>query len=138
MGCGAGKPNNTNFLRKTLEVMQVYGKTPEDVRAVLVRPYWHWERDRGDKWQKGNWEDFACLADRPYNIGFTIDDRDPEAETGVKQGLMIIGDDWWMERDYADEFGTEWWTFKTLPIPPDSTEPLKSFIDKLQKYEEDT
>lgn len=46
-----------------------------------------------------------------------IADREYDANYGAQQincNLVIVGDDWWLERHEYD--GSEWWEFKSLPI----------------------
>ena len=131
------RENNTNFLRETIEELEIHGKTPKDVKVVYVYPYWHWDRKKDPRWQKGTWEDFARLADQPRQMGWN------DCQEGIYDGLLIVGEDWWLERDCNDEFGTEWWAFKTLPFPPGETKPLEPFIrydreDDLDRDDEET
>jgi len=85
-----------NLLRETLAFLAAYGKSPADVRWV------------GREDEEGSWEAFAALADREYDPGF--------GGAEVLQDLVVVGDDWWLEREEYD--GSEWWEFKRKPTKP--------------------
>ena len=97
--------NTTNFLRETIEYLQERGKKPEDVSFVYVYDYWRHGRSSPNEnpIQCGKWEDFARLADRPRARGWA------GCQTGIERGLVIVGQDFWIERHSNDEFGTQWW-----------------------------
>lgn len=46
--------------------------------------------------------------DVEYNNGY--------GQHEIPLGLVVVGDDWWLERNEYD--GSEWWEFKTVPKPP--------------------
>lgn len=51
-------------------------------------------------------DEFVKLADKEYDNDF--------GEPEVLQSLVVVGDNWWLERwDYD---GSEGWTFKTKPV----------------------
>ena len=85
-----------NLLSETLMFMAEHGKTPDDVRWVGDTTIWF------------SWDEFANVANVEYDAGFGGQE--------VASDLLVVGDDWWMERHEYD--GTEWWEFKTLPTLP--------------------
>lgn len=98
----------TNLLKETLEILSENGKSPADVRWVGVRsskpPEPH-----------GMWDDFVKFADINYDSGYGGNE--------VSGGLVVVGDDWWLERGEYD--GSGWWEFKTLPRAPIEPTPLR-------------
>lgn len=82
-----------NLKEETLEVLQNNGKHKEDVKYVC-----------GEDFQIGLGQ-FWELADTEYDSSYGA----PE----IAQDLMLIGDDFWMERGEYDGF--EWWDFHTMP-----------------------
>jgi hypothetical protein len=104
-----------NLLKQTVEFLQSKGKTPADVRWVGVRDpdYLKFIRPIPKPMPHGSWDDFERFADFEYGYG----------GVGINKGLVIVGDDWWLERGECD--GVEWWDFKTLPQKPPETTPLR-------------
>lgn len=82
-----------NLKEETLKVLNDHGKNKEDVKYVC-----------GAEFQIGL-EQFWKLADTEYDSSYGA----PEIATD----LMLIGDDFWMERGEYD--GSEWWDFHTMP-----------------------
>jgi len=82
-----------NLLIETVGFLEDHDKTPKDVL---------WVSD-GENWQ--SWDEFAAVADIEYYDGFGC------AE--IKDDLVVIGSNWWLERHEYD--GAEWWEFKTIP-----------------------
>lgn len=85
-----------NLLQETLDVLREHKKTPKDVLWVGTRD------------AIGGWEDFYANADFDYDGGYGWQE--------VNLDLKIVGTGWWLERGEYD--GSEWWAFKTQPIPP--------------------
>ena len=86
-----------NLLEETLEVLRENGKSPTDVRWVGCKYFWF------------TWEEFEELArDADYNCDY--------GSAEVAEDLMIVGDDWWLERCEYD--GNEWWEFRQPPKKP--------------------
>jgi len=83
-----------NLLVETKSVLKSKGHKPSDVR---------WVSDGSPK--KFSWDDFAYVADRKYDDGYGGEE--------VNLRLIIVGDDWWLERHEYD--GSEWWEYKMLP-----------------------
>ena len=86
-----------NLLKETLEVLLENGKSEQDVRWVGVP-------EVGSM----SWEEFKQLADKHYDDGYGAEN--------VNSKLVVVGDDWWLERHSYD--GAEWWEFKILPKKP--------------------
>lgn len=86
----------TNLKEETLKTLKDCGKTIEDVLWVsngkIRLPI----------------DAFLSVADRLYDSGF--------GNTEVFEDLVIVGDNWWLER--AEYDGSEWWEFKALPHQP--------------------
>lgn len=83
-----------NLLDETIESMFINGKTAKDVRFVT------------DCTTICCWNTFVELASGyDYDGGY--------GHAYVNQHLMIVGDDWWLERLEYD--GSEGWEFKTIP-----------------------
>lgn len=91
-----------NLLKETIRDLELFDKKPSDVLWV------------GSKNQVGTWEDFSSLADFDYDDGFGGNE--------IEDSLVIVGDNWWMERGEYD--GSEWWEFKTLPMKQEKNSPL--------------
>lgn len=85
-----------NLLQETINVLNVHGKSLEDVKWVgtynLAIPI----------------EQFLELADVEYNNGYGGEE--------VYTNLLVVGNNWWLERGTYD--GSEWWEFKQLPKKP--------------------
>lgn len=91
-----------NLKTETLEILAENGKTADDVQ---------WVGGVVGMWDNLRYvnipvETFWKVADRRYDDGF--------GGVEVRGGLIIVGDNWWLERHEYD--GSEWWEFKTLPL----------------------
>lgn len=95
----------SNLLEETEEFLERYGKNWDDVRHITTRD--------GDEVMSA--DKFRRLANREYDAGF--------GGTEVREDLVIVGDGWWIERHEYD--GSEWWEYKTLPIPSDSASSME-------------
>ena len=82
-----------NLKEETLEVLHNNGKHKEDVKYVCGE---YFQIGLGQFWE---------LSDTEYDSSYGA----PE----IAQDLMLIGDDFWMERGEYDGF--EWWDFHTMP-----------------------
>ena len=85
-----------NLLRETLEKLTENNKTPADVR---------WAGSKDGRYAI-TWDAFVQLADIVYDDGFGGQE--------IADDLVVVGDDWWLERHEYD--GSEWWEYKTLPV----------------------
>jgi hypothetical protein len=86
-----------NLLSETLDCLALCGKNRTDVRWVGSTNYGYFD-----------WEYFVKIADVEYNDGY--------GSAEVASDLVIVGDDWWLERQEYD--GSEWWSYKSLPTKP--------------------
>ncbi len=85
-----------NLLQETLAVLEDNHKNPSDILWV--------GKDDGD--YAMSWEDFTKIADIEYDDGY--------GGAEIEERLVIVGDNWWLERHEYD--GSEEWRFKSLPI----------------------
>lgn len=92
-----------NLLKETKNILKEYNKDIDDI--VWVGTYNHFV----------NKEDFIKLADTDYDGGY--------GAVNVATNLLIVGNDWWLERDEYD--GSEWWEYKTMPSKPTEELELK-------------
>lgn len=97
----------SNLLKETILILNSNGKTPKDVKWV------------GNTSVKTTWENFENIADKEYDSGFGGEQ--------VNLDLMIVGDDWWLERHEYD--GSEWWEYKTIPPEPKAHIELKTVFN---------
>lgn len=96
----------TNLLEETRVYLIESGKIEADVRWV----------GSSDGAFATTWDGFAQIADVDYDSGYGAQE--------VVRDLVIVGDDWWMER--AEYDGAEGWTFKSMPTRrADSSEPRR-------------
>lgn len=98
-----------NLKDETLKELQDHGKTWADVR---------WVGHSGGA-VKFNLDYFLEVANKEYDDGY--------GGAEVCESLVVVGDDWWLERHEYD--GSEWWEFKTLPILKDDAKFAKDPFD---------
>jgi len=84
----------SNLLKETIQELLDNGKVPNDVKWVGNNKIWF------------TWEEFSKIADFTYDHSYGIQK--------IKEELVVVGDDWWLERMEYD--GSEWWEFKTFPL----------------------
>lgn len=96
----------SNLLKETLSELKDNGKKEKDVKWV------------GNLKQKTTWDNFKKIANIDYDSGYGGQE--------VATDLLIVGDNWWMERHEYD--GSEWWEFKQLPKEPSETVELKTVV----------
>lgn len=85
-----------NLLWETRKILQENGKASSDVKWVGCR-----SNNAVCSW--GEFEKQSRYIE--YDNGY----GSPE----VSEDLVVVGDDWWLERSEYD--GSEWWEYKTLP-----------------------
>lgn len=93
-----------NLLKETKEILKDNKKNIDDIVWVGTNKHFI------DK------ETFIKLANTDYNNGY--------GSPKVATNLLIVGDNWWLERHEYD--GAEWWEFKKIP-----------FYDELLKFVEE-
>ncbi len=99
-----------NLKEETLEIMKNHGKTIEDVTwigcedfAIPIQEFWE-------------------LADTTYDSGF--------GAAKVAQDLIVVGEDWWLERHEYDGC-SEWWEYKVVLSKPEVTREVSTVIPGL-------
>ncbi len=95
----------SNLLTETTNILQQYGRAITDVRWI----------GSIDGRYGLTWDEFALLANVEYHSGF--------GAAEVAQDLVVVGDNWWLERHEYD--GSEWWEYKSMPFPQKQDTPLK-------------
>lgn len=88
-----------NLWKETVAKLEKHGKTVADIRFVQT--------------YRGRIENFEELAKK-------IDYDDGYGGLEIEPSLVIVGDDWWLER--AEYDGAEWFEFKKQPIALDFVE----------------
>lgn len=86
------------FLEETINVLGVHEKQSSDVLWV------------GDKEGHMTWEEFASVADFVYGCDYGLDE--------IYAGVVIVGDEFWLERVYDDECEGIHWEFRESPKKP--------------------
>lgn len=90
-----------NLLKETKDTLDTYKVKPSDVKWVGYR----------DGSVAISWDEFEEIARHiNYDDGF--------GSVEINERLVVVGDDWWLERVEYD--GSEWWEFKTLPKKSDN------------------
>ena len=93
-----------NLLEETEGVLNRHNKTFKDIVWVGTKDHYV------DK------KKFLELSDINYDGGYGAQE--------VADNLLIVGDNWWLERHEYD--GSEWWEYKELPIKPNKKIELKA------------
>ena len=88
-----------NLKEETIKRLEEHGKKPEEIRWVGCSSF------------KIPISEFWKLADEFYDSSY--------GSTEVAEDLLIVGDNWWLERHEYD--GAEWWEYKTVPSEPEKT-----------------
>lgn len=98
-----------NLLEETKELLERNGKTIFDVL---------WIGTKDAVWDV----DIQQLFNVDYDDGFGGQE--------IPDELLVVGDDWWLERHEYD--GSEWWEFKTMPVKPTA---IKQGANLLQRWQ---
>ena len=93
-----------NLLKETKQILKENGKKIEDIKWI------------GSNKNYVDIEKFIEIADTKYDDGYGASE--------VATNLLIVGDDWWLEREEYD--GSEWWEFKSIPKKPKTKLELKA------------
>lgn len=93
-----------NLLDETREVLENNNKTINDINWV------------------GNKKIYfdVCEFFKVANVEYDNDYGSPK----VAQDLLVVGDNWWLERHEYD--GAEWWEYKEIPLKPNAKIELKA------------
>jgi hypothetical protein len=100
---------DTNLLHETLSVLRRNHKSPTDILWIGTK----------DGSEIMSYKDFEILANNLYDNDY--------GSVYVKEDLVIVGDNWWLERYIYD--GAEYWKFKTLPTMQNQTQKLTHVFD---------
>jgi hypothetical protein len=93
-----------NFLKETLEILALNNKKESDIEWV------------GNKTHRTSWEQLKSISNIEYNNDY--------GSPKIAEDLMIVGKDWWLERNEYD--GLEWWEYKEFPTKPETIIDLKA------------
>lgn len=108
-----------NLYDETISKLRAHDKTESDIRWIGYKSHYI-----------PMLLPLKTLFDYKYDNGYGIE--------CVNQDLLVVGDDWWLERHSYD--GSEWWEYKTLPKMPDlslSLEEGRSSIGDMYFDEDD-
>lgn len=97
-----------NLLKETIEMLKSNDKNENNVR-------WCGSESLGCC----TFEHFKSIANIEYDGGFGGQE--------IATDLMVVGDDFWLERHEYD--GSEWWEYKQIPLKPDKNVNFKSCKD---------
>lgn len=97
-----------NLLKETKRDLMENGKTISDIRWV------------GTNEVQIPVDVFLALANKEYDNGY--------GSQHVASDLVVVGDDWWMERREYD--GSEWWEFKRSIREPKRTVIPRAVVDE--------
>jgi hypothetical protein len=104
-----------NFLEETLESMNYYEKTEEDVLFCEMskqKPFEFIDGKFVKQTFQFSFEDFKKNANFVYDNGFGGEEFDPSLD--INSSIVIVFKDGsWFERSYYD--GSEWWDYKKCP-----------------------
>ena len=85
-----------NLYDEAVRILEIYGKTMQDIVFI-----------QGSKFRI-SWDNFVSVAkETNYDNGFGAQE--------VAMDLVLVGDDFWLEREEYD--GSEGWAFKQIPLP---------------------
>lgn len=93
-----------NLLDETREVLENNNKTINDINWAGNNKFYF------DVYE------FLKIANVEYDDSYGA----PE----VAQDLLVVGDNWWLERHEYD--GLEWWEYKKIPLKPNAKIELKA------------
>lgn len=97
-----------NLYEEVVIVLKKYEKTVNDIKFISLKE------------KSVDINQFLQIAKVTiYDNGFGL----PE----IDESLMIVGDDWWLERHSYD--GTEWFEFKRLPSMPNEKIEVLAKVD---------
>jgi len=97
-----------NLKEETITVLRRHNKEIKDIKWI------------GCSLFKIPINEFFKLANKTYDSGY--------GGAEVAEDLLIIGEDWWLERHEYD--GSEWWEYKTLPVEPKYIQDVPTLFPK--------
>lgn len=103
-----------NLKEETLSKLMANGKTPEDIKWIGCKEF------------KIPINLFWKLADHLYDDSYGTEE--------VATDLLIVGDNWWLERSSYD--GAEWWSYKTMPEEPKESKVIPTLFPYLDEDED--
>lgn len=83
------------LLETTLRDLQRYGKSPKDIRYIQTSKF------------NFSWENFKNVADFELGVEYNA--------PLVTMDLVIVGDDWYMERVCEPAWFVDYWTLRQIP-----------------------
>lgn len=98
-----------NFKEETIEKLKDNGKSMKDIRWIGRLEYYNEKTGEYEQF-KYDIDEFFNKIDFRYDSGYGL--------VKIPLDLVIVGDDWWMERWEYD--GAECWIFKCLPDEPEN------------------
>lgn len=102
-----------NLKEETLSKLMANGKTLEDIKWIGCKEF------------KIPINLFWKLADHLYDDSYGAEE--------VATDLLIVGDNWWLERSSYD--GAEWWSYKTMPEEPKESKVIPTLFPYLDEDE---
>lgn len=120
-----------NLLNETINILERNGKTLDDIKWIGTKEDAEWGYYASDTYEIPI-SKFLELADEEYDDDF--------GGVEVNLFLVIVGDDWWLERSEYD--GAEKWNFKTMPKRPtkirEDIQIIDHVNDEFYKTEDDS
>ena len=98
----------TNLWKETIRALEEHGKTFENVEYIQGTDFGI---------TKENFEKVAKKSN--YNSGF--------GSPKVAEDLVVVGDNWWIERQDYD--GSEWWEYKEKPKQISKIKEVRNIAD---------
>ena len=93
-----------NLLDETKDILADNYKTINDIKWIGNNKFYF------------DANEFLKIANVEYDDGYGA----PE----VAQDLLVVGDNWWLERHEYD--GLEWWEYKEIPLKPNKKIKLRA------------
>jgi hypothetical protein len=85
-----------NLLDDTLDALKRANKSPADVRQVVIYPGY-----------VVSWAEFSAVAKSCH--------YDEDAGDEVMPALKVSGTDWWLEREFYNDYTASDWVFRQVP-----------------------
>lgn len=98
-----------HLLIETIDILQQNNLSEQDIL---------WVGTRNGRYST-SWEEFCVLAYIDYNHNDYLGPK-------IQEALCVVGNNWWLEREYLDEYHKEYWTFHRIPFLAQDTLKLTS------------